>query len=851
MHPQTLSYAITGMHCAACSSRIEKVTGSLDAVEAATVSLATNTARITYRQPPTEADIAETRESIARLGFSAELMSDDPGEKGLHATTARWEQQTRSMYEELALRKRDLIPAFAFALPLFLLSMGEMLGIPLPHTLTPAYSFSLFALIQLALCLPVMWSGRRFFLQGLPALWRKSPNMDSLVALGTGSAFLFSLYVSLEFLFRHGFSNPPALAHAAMSAGPWSLDGVFAMLFAPAQAGAMPHLYYESAAVVIALVSLGKYLETRSRMRTTEAIKSLLDLAPETAVRLIAPAGTVPGAPGDGASGDGAAPAYGLWQREEVPLDAVVRGDILAIRPGGRIPVDGVVAAGRSFLDESMLTGESMPVEKQPGDPLTGGTMNQQGALFMRAERVGADTVLARIVQLVQDAQGSKAAIASLADTVSLYFVPVVMAVALATGIGWYAYSGDFGFSLQFMVSVLVIACPCAMGLATPMSIMVASGRGAQLGVLFKNGQALENTSRITTMVFDKTGTLTLGAPALVDILPLAVTAGAKMEADSALQLAASLEASSEHPLARAICAAAREKGLPPLAVQDFNAVTGKGIHASIATPKGSAHAAIGNLPFAMEVMKKAAEETAQTPPPPAARAEKAHGRAVSFALLQEKAAAFAQKGATPVVLLVDGHPAAMFAIADPVAPEAAPTIAALHKLGIDTVMLTGDNRITAEAVARRIGISRVVAEVLPQGKDDLIRELQAKGRIVGMVGDGVNDAPALARADVGFAMNSGIDVAVETGDVVLMRHGIMAVHTALGLGKATLRNIRENLFWAFAYNVVGIPFAAGVFYAFGGPSLSPMLAGAAMALSSVSVVTNALRLRFFRVKGA
>ena len=816
----TLELAVKGMHCAACSSRIERVVGNIPDVNGVSVSLASNTARVELSRLADPAVVtASVLAAIAPLGFSAEVIpASGEGGGGLSETARRWEKRSREQRVELAARKRDLIPAFAFALPLLALSMGEMAGMPLPDFLNPRHAPFTFALAQLLLCLPVIWSGRRFFLQGVPALWRRVPNMDTLVALGTGAAFLYSLWNTVMLAFGVvspalpvSPSVPKSAAHTQAAAGFWD------MLFGTGHAAHGVELYYESAAVVIALVSLGKYLESRSRLRTSEALKGLLDLAPETAARV---------------NSDGS--------EETVPLASVTVGDILRVRPGGRVPVDGVVVEGGSFVDESMLTGESMPVAKKTGDPLAGGTMNQQGALSMRAERVGADTVLARIVRLVQEAQGSKAPIAGMADRVSYYFVPAVMGLAVLAGLFWWWHGDSVAFALRIFVSVMVIACPCAMGLATPMSIMVGTGRGAQLGVLFKNGVALEHSSRITAMVFDKTGTLTLGSPALVAVRLIhkqdQKDAGEKNrgEADRLLRIAASLEASSEHPLALALVRGAKEKGLAALPVDNFTAVPGKGVSGTVITDAGPVSAAVGNAAFAREQAL------------PDSSADPGSNPAAALDLLLEE---HAVQGQTPVILLLQGVPAAIFAVADPLRPDAPATIVRLKGMGIRCVMLTGDNEITAKAVAAQTGIDHIIAGVLPDGKAEAVAALQAKGHVVGMVGDGINDAPALARADVGFAMKSGIDVAVETGDVVLMRHGLETAVAALSLGRATMRNIRENLFWAFAYNVVGIPFAAGLVYLFGGPALSPMLAGAAMAMSSVSVVTNALRLRFFTVE--
>lgn len=854
MPPQKITFAIKGMSCAACSAGVEKALKNMANIKSVAVSLATHTAQVEYTDAPDEQALALAIQSVEKIGFEAELLQEEQG--SLQSSLGRWEAHNQDMQDELAARKRDLVPAFVFALPLLVVSMGEMLGLPLPLMFSPQKSFATFALLQLVLCLPVMISGRRFFTQGLPALWRKSPNMDTLVALGTGAAFVFSLATTLAHLYHYGFSNPETYA-STMAAHE---GGLLSMLFGLGAESALPHLYYESAAMVIALVSLGKYLEIRSKMRTGEAIKALLDLAPETALRLQEPKTGLGNLGGIGNFGSLGGQSYALWQREEIPVEHVQVKDVLLVRPGGRIPVDGLVLSGESFVDESMLTGESMPVTKTEGEPLTSGTMNGQGALFMRAERVGGDTVLARIVQLVQEAQASKASIANLADKVSLYFVPIVIVVALLSGLFWFWQSASLTTGLHFMVAVLVIACPCAMGLATPMSIMVASGRGAQLGVLFKNGQALENTARLKTIVFDKTGTLTHGKPELAEIHVLTTAEQLALQEFSPnfvssaqnrpvvfksevqdsvalyLQVAASLESSSEHPLAKAICEAAKAYGLNLLSVTNFVAQSGQGIEGrvNIASKATSAaaviEAKIGTAPFIMGAGFRLGAEANLSE-------EERH--------VASLLAGFASKGATPVLLSINQAPVAIFSISDTVRGEAKATIEALHQQGIKTVMLTGDNSLTANYVARQVGITDVFAEVLPQGKESMIISLQKDGDAVGMVGDGINDAPALARADVGFAMNSGIDVAVQTGDVVLMSQGIASVGAALHLGKATMRNIRQNLFWAFGYNIIGLPFAAGVFFYFGGPALSPMLAGAAMALSSVSVVSNALRLRF------
>ncbi len=829
--PPPLEFALGGMHCAACSSRIERVLGSMPEVAQVSVSLASNSAQIVLR-PESDPQIASAAilKAVADLGFTAEQYHVPLGKDALTEAADRWKKQQQEQQRELEARKREIIPAFLFAIPLLIFSMGEMLGMPLPASLHPQTAPLTFALVQCALCLPVLWIGRRFFIQGLPALWRKSPTMDSLVALGTGAAVLFSIW-NIIVLATH-----PTAAASVHAAGTPSA-GILDMLFGTAHGSI--ELYFESAAVVIALVSLGKYAEARSKVQTGNAMKGLLELAPETATRVIL----------SGVSSDDTPENihYGTAPHEDVPLAAVNVGDILLVRPGGRIPVDGVVIEGLSFVDESMLTGESMHVEKGVGATIAGGSMNMQGAFFMRAERVGSDTVLARIVNLVQAAQASKAPIASLADTVSLYFVPAVIAIATLAALGWWLWGDSASFAVRIFVSVMVIACPCAMGLATPMSIVVGVGRGAQLGVLFKNGETLERTAHISTMVFDKTGTLTQGRAALVDIAVLEPTAEVAPEtpaasvtssdrstilpgssaftdfspvADTLLQIAASVERGSEHPLARAITQKAEEKGLSFWPVENFSATPGRGVAADVLTPTGALHVTVSNASL-------------NDQPP-------------GYDSLKDSLASYADEGKTPVILTINGAAVAIFAIADPIRPEAASVIQELHSMGIACVMLTGDNSRTAHAVARQIGITQVIAQVLPEEKEAAVARLQQQGHVVGMVGDGVNDAPALARADVGIAMKGAIDVAMESGDVVLMQHTLRGLLPAIGLGKATLRNIKENLFWAFAYNVVCIPFAAGLVYLLGGPVLSPMLAGAAMALSSGSVVMNALRLRLF-----
>jgi len=753
----SLHLALTGMTCTACSARIERVLKAAEGVREAAVNLATESASVVY--DPRVVRPSALLQLIADAGFGAQIVS---------RSAAQFEDRRREAEQRLERQKRELIPAFAFALPLLVLSMGHMAGLPLPGFLDPEQSPAAFACAQLLLTLPVLWTGRGFYLRGIPALLHKAPSMDTLVAVGTGAAFLHSLWNTALILLG---DMPAHRAH---------------------------DLYYESAAVLLAMISLGKYLEARSRLKTTGAVRALLSLAPDTATLLRA-----------GELGP---------EETKVPAAEVIPGDTVLVRPGERIPVDGAVLSGAGGVDESMLTGESLPVVKGPGDRVAAGTLNGAGALTIRAEKTGEDTMLARIVDMVQQAQGSKAPIASLADQISAVFVPTVMAIAVLAGLGWLLYGAGAPFALKIFTAVLVIACPCAMGLATPMSIMVATGRGAQLGVLVKSGEALQAASNAGVVIFDKTGTLTHGKPELTEIIS---APGLDLAENELLALAAGAESRSEHPLAQAVLTGAAARGIAIPAPESFQAQPGQGIEARVS---GRA-VRLGNAAFAG-----------------AAFAEGPLGAAV---------ARMADAGQTPLCLEVDGAPAAILGVADQLRPETADVLARLKVLGMHVVMLTGDNERTAKAIAARAGVTNIIAGVLPDGKAKVVEvlrdEFAASGKTVVMVGDGINDAPALASAGVGLAMGSGIDAAVESGDMVLLSGGLSGVLTALALSRAAMRNIRQNLFWAFAFNSIGIPVAAGLLYAFGGPTLNPMLAGTAMGLSSVTVVGNALRLRFFK----
>jgi Cu+-exporting ATPase len=745
---------IKGMHCAACSTRIERVVGNLEGVSNCSVNLATEKAQIAY--DPLTITITAIEEAVAGLGFTAEVATEETDDS----------VNVQEAADRLQGMKNSLFPAFILASLIMSLSMAHMIGIALPEIVHPTHSPFIHALVQFLLLLPVLYLGRNFYLNGIPALLRGGPNMDSLIAIGTGAAFIYST---------------------------WNLVEIGLGIDAVARAH---DLYFESAAMLIALVSLGKYLEARSKSRTTDAIRQLMQLAPETAT-LIDENG----------------------QRSVAVKDIQVADHIL-IRPGERIPVDGTIIEGESAVDESMLTGESLPTIKRIGDSIFGGTLNKNGALTMKADKVGRDTMLARIVKLVQDAQGTKAPIASLADRISLYFVPTVIVIAILSGLSWFFIGGaEFSFSLRIFIAVLVIACPCAMGLATPTSIMVGTGRGAQLGVLVKSGEVLELAQKVSCVVFDKTGTLTLGRPQVTDIRPLAGYDEAML-----LSLSAGAESRSEHPLAEAVIAAAEKRDCVIAQPLAFSATLGRGITSTLQLDGNKYDVLFGNSEFIRENQIDGLTEQ-----------------------VEREASELSDQGKTVLYLVVDKILAGLLAIADPLKDEAKKTIKDLESMGIKVVMLTGDNEKTAHAVAREAGISRVVAGVMPDNKEEEVVRLQQNGEVVAMIGDGINDAPALARADVGIAMGTGIDVAMESADIVLMNGHLVGVRRAIGLSRATMRNIRQNLFWAFAYNVVGIPFAAGVLAIFGGPTLNPMIAGAAMALSSVSVVTNALRLRWYQ----
>ena len=751
----TQNFALTGMSCASCAANIESAVSSLPEVSAASVNLATEVLSVTY-QPGTinEEIICQT---VAEAGYQAQVLADQAGASQAQIQQEADQAAQAKASHQAALWRRFWLSAI-FALPLLCLAMAEMVGLTLPTWLSHRGGGQLFVGLQLALTLPILWLGRSFFLNGFKHLVKGHPNMDSLVALGTSAAVAYSLYSSIQvWLGNH---------HAAMS------------------------LYYESAGVILTLVTLGKYFEARSKGQTSAAIQALIKLAPQE--------------------------AQVLREGQEVtlPLDQVQVGDLVRVRPGQKIPVDGHVVEGQSWVDESMLTGESLPVAKKVGDQVVGASLNQQGSLIVETNKVGQDTTLAQIIHLVQAAQGSKAPIAQLADRVSAVFVPVVMTLALVAGLAWYLIGGQsWGFALTISIAVLVIACPCALGLATPTAIMVGTGKGAEQGILIKSGTALEMAHQVDAVVLDKTGTLTQGQPQVTDVLPLT-----GWTPEQLLALAAAAEVNSEHPLGQAIVAGARERELALPEVTDFQSLTGSGIQVRL----DQATYYLGNRRLMQE-------------------------QGLDLGQAEEQAAALAARGKTPIYVANEHELLGLIAVADPLKATSPEAVRRLKAMGLQVIMLTGDNAKTAQALAAEAGIDQVISDVLPADKAQVVADLQAKGLKVAMVGDGINDAPALAQADVGLAIGRGTDVAIESADMVLMGSDLISVATAIKLSQATIRNIKENLFWAFAYNVLGIPVAMGVLHLFGGPLLNPMLAGAAMSFSSVSVIVNALRLRRFK----
>lgn len=751
-------FSVTGMTCSSCSANVEKAIKKLPAVTSVNVNLLSNSMTVDYDE--SSMDNAAIISAVEDAGYSASIFV-----RG--AADTQKEKAVNPVEEEMKEMKSRTIISFVFLIPLMYVSMGHMFGLPHPSWLMGHHNAINFAFIQFLLTLPIVYVNRKYYQVGFKTLFHRTPNMDSLIAIGSGAAMVYGTFA----IFRIGYG----LGHNNMDiVSQYSMD-----------------LYFESAAMILALITLGKLLEARAKGRTSEAISKLMDLAPKTAS------------------------VIRNGSEVEIPVEEVVKDDIIVVRPGQSIPVDGVIVEGNSSVDQSALTGESIPVEKNVGDKVIAATINKTGFFKFKAEKVGDDTTLAQIIQLVEDASSSKAPIAKMADKISGIFVPVVISIAVIATAVWLILGQPFEFALSIGISILVISCPCALGLATPVAIMVGTGKGASNGILIKSAEALETLHTINTVVLDKTGTITEGKPVVTDI----ITANGENE-ENLLLIAASMEKPSEHPLAEAIVERAKENGISFKEVDDFNAISGRGIVGKI---DGKQYIA-GNLALMNDSKIDVGE-------------------------FQNASDEFAMEGKTPLYFSDDEKLLGIIAVADVVKPTSRQAIDQFKEMGIDVVMLTGDNQKTAEAIRKQLHIDRVIAEVLPQDKEKEVRSIQESGKKVAMVGDGINDAPALARADVGIAIGAGTDVAIESADIVLMKSDLLDAVTAVQLSKATIKNIKENLFWAFFYNTLGIPLAAGVFFTAFGWKLSPMFGAAAMSMSSVFVVSNALRLKLFKPK--
>ncbi len=737
---KTYNLKVEGMTCSACANRVERVTKKIGGVQESNVNFATEKLTIVIDEDVT--GYSDIKTAVEKAGYKLE--KEDK---------AKEDKKESNPAKELLNR---FIISVILTVPLLIISMGHMVGMHLPSIIDPMINPLNFALIQIALTLPVMLVGYKFYKVGIKNLFKLSPNMDSLISIGTLAAFLYGIFAIVKI--NQGNSE-------------------YAM-----------HLYFESVAVILTLITLGKYLEAVSKGKTSQAIKALMGLAPKSATVI----------------------RNGI--ESIIPIEEVVAGDIVLVKPGEKLPVDGEVIEGSTSIDESMLTGESIPVEKEIGSNVIGASINKTGFIKYKATKVGKDTALAQIVKLVEEAQGSKAPIAKLADVISAYFVPIVIGLAIIAAVAWLVAGESMIFALTIFISVLVIACPCALGLATPTAIMVGTGKGAENGVLIKGGEALETTYKLNTIVFDKTGTITEGKPKVTDILVNNITE------NEILSLAASAEKGSEHPLGEAIVKEAEDRKLQLKEINKFNAIPGHGIEVLI----DEKNIFLGN--------KKLMQE-----------------KNVDISSLDAQSERLSNEGKTPMYISINSELKGIIAVADTVKENSKEAIETLHSMGIKVAMITGDNKNTANAIAKQVGIDIVLAEVLPEDKANEVAKLQKDGDKVGMVGDGINDAPALAKADIGIAIGSGTDVAIESADIVLMKSDLMDVPTAIKLSKATIRNIKENLAWAFGYNILGIPVAMGILHIFGGPLLNPMIAAGAMSFSSVSVLLNALRLRNFK----
>ncbi|MCK9470620.1 MAG: heavy metal translocating P-type ATPase [Bacilli bacterium] len=736
------TYAVEGMTCAACSAAVERATSRMDGVKKSSVNLANE--KLTIEYDSELLTINDIKRAVNDAGYKLVLSKKD-------------EDKSKNDKAIKRLKLRFIISAI-FTIPLLYIAMGPMIGLPILNLLDPHHNPANNVITQMLLTIPVMILGYKFYKVGFKTLWKRNPNMDSLIAIGTSAAFIYGIFAMIKIL-----GGDESYIH---------------------------HLYFESAAVILTLITLGKYFEALSKGKTSEAIKKLMGLAPKTAL----------------VERDGKEMVF--------DIDDVVVGDIIIVKPGERMPVDGVVISGNTSVDESMLTGESIPVEKSEGDKIVGASINKFGSIKYKATKVGSDTVLAQIIKLVEDAQGSKAPISKLADVISGYFVPIVIALGLLSGLLWFIFTTDIELALTIFISVLVIACPCALGLATPTAIMVGTGKGAEYGVLIKSGEALETAHKIRTIVFDKTGTITKGEPVVTDVI------AENMKEDELLIVAASSEKASEHPLGEAIVGEAVKRGLKLKDVNEFRAIPGAGIEVVI----DSKTILLGNIKLMND-------------------------NNVSLKSYENIAINLADMGKTPMYIAINNEIEGIIAVSDVIKENSKKAIDKLHKMGINVAMVTGDNKRTANAISKQVGIDIVLSEVLPEDKAKEVKKLQTDGSVVAFVGDGINDAPALAQSDVGIAIGSGTDIAMESADIVLMKSDLLDVVTAIELSKKTIKNIKQNLFWAFAYNTLGIPIAMGILSLFGGPLLNPMFAGAAMSLSSVSVVVNALRLKRFKPK--
>ena len=745
---------ITGMSCSACSSRIEKVVNRMQGVEQMSVNLLKNNAHVTFDESVVDEKAIIAR--IEKLGFGAKVHA---------ANVAAPVPQQDTAAQEMEEMRQRLIGSLIFAGLVFYQHMGRMWGWPLPSFILGQENELINALLQMLWCIPVLFIDRKYFIHGVRNLLSGAPNMDSLIAVGSGASFIYGLYSV--------FGMAYAFGHNCLDLLPGFADA----------------LYFEASAVILALVTVGKFMEARAKSHTSDAIKALMNLTPKTAL----------------------VERHGL--QGEIPVEEVVTGDVLIVKSGASVPVDGKIIEGSAALDESALTGESLPVDKTIGDKVIGGTINRSGYFKMEATAIGADTALAKIIALVDEATSSKAPIAKLADKVSGYFVPAVIGIAVLAAVVWLALGASWHFALTIAISVLVISCPCALGLATPTAIMVGTGRGAKSGILIKSATALETAHKIDTVILVKTGTITAGKPVVTDILPIKITE------NELLAFAAGLEKLSEHPLGEAIVAAAEAKQLVLPEAGNYKQIPGQGVTAELA----GAECAAGNLKL-LEALN------------------------VDVSSLMERYDKLAAQGKTPLYFVRAGELLGCIAVADTVKPTSREAIGKLQAMGLRVLMVTGDNQATAEAIRAQVGVDEAVAQVLPQDKEAVIRKLQQEGHIVAMVGDGINDAPALARADIGIAIGAGTDIAIEAADMVLIKSDLLDVAKAICLSRSVMTNIKENLFWAFIYNAVGIPFAAGVFYTAFGWLLNPLIAAAAMSCSSVSVVTNALRLRFIKL---